>query len=347
MKECCEIKIALTTPYYPPHIGGVEIHVEGLVRQLSKKYNVTVISSNNTRCIEIPYSPIPVSFPGVQADIYHSHVPSPFFAWWVMKKGYSPHVITYHNDVVVPSTVNGYRIPGNVGYLVERVNEKVIVPVLESCDVIIATTKSYAVTSPVLSRFIDKVEVVPNAVDLKKFNCKNVKKQDFVLYVGRLVEYKGLPVLIEAMKKVQKEFDCELIVIGDGEDRARLENLAKNIKARFLGRLPTKEVIGWMQKARVLVLPSFSRLEAFGIVLLEAMACGTPVIASNIAGVREVALEGGLVFDDVDDLSNKILKILTNDSFAKKLSAKGLKSVKNYSWEVVSEKIEKIYLRLV
>jgi glycosyltransferase involved in cell wall biosynthesis len=350
------MEILLATPYFPPHIGGVEFHVRYLASNLSKKHRVRVISSKGdcetVPSINIPYSPIPISFPRIRADIYHSHVPSPFFAHRIFKLGLDPHIITYHNDVAIPQVVNGLRIPGILRKTIERINEKILTPVLESCDVIIATTRSYALTSPVLSRFMDKVVIVPNGVDTEKFTpgIRVDEREQVVLYVGRLVEYKGLTILLKAMSEVQRFLDAKLVVVGEGEDRKRFERFAERlaINAVFTGKLPDFEVQQWMKRARVLVLPSFSRLEAFGMVLLESMASGTPVIASSIPGVRDVAADGGLVFSDTEDLSQKIMFMLEDDRIALKLSRKGLKAVnEKYSWDKVSENIEKIYLKVV
>jgi len=355
------VRIVFTTPYYPPHIGGIEIHVKHLASFLSKKHEVKVISSTGSssrdvevlklRCLNLPYSPIPFSFPKLEADVYHSHIPSPFFARMISKEKLSPHIITYHNDVLVPEVVDGYEIPYLGREFIERFNERISIPLLDSCDTIIATTSSYALTSPILSRFMEKIEVIPNGVDTKRFRPGETERETIVLYVGRLVEYKGVDVLLRAMKIVQEDLrEARLVIIGDGEDRERLEELSKKlgVEAEFKGKLPDESVSTWMKKARVLVLPSFSRLEAFGIVLLEAMASATPVIGSNIPGVRDVAIEGGLTFSDTDDLAKKIMEVLSNDRLAEKLSRKGLKAVKEkYSWEIISRKIEKLYLSLI
>jgi glycosyltransferase involved in cell wall biosynthesis len=269
-----------------------------------------------------------------------------------MKKGCKQHIITYHNDVVVPERVDGIKIPKFVAKWIERKNEELIKPVLDSAEVIIATTRSYAETSPILKDYMHKIEIVPNAVYVRDFQpgIDAGEREPIVLYVGRLVEYKGLPVLIRAMKNVQSKIESRLVVVGDGEDRKRFEELARKlgVKAEFKGRLPDKEVKEWMRKSRVLVLPSRSRLEAFGIVLLEAMASKTPVIASDIPGVADVAREGGLTFETEEDLSRHIIELLTNNEFATSLGSKGRNAVEQkYDWEIVIDKIEKIYSDLV
>jgi len=354
------MKIAMASPYYTPHIGGVEVHTRNLVEGLRKRgYDVTSISSTGSDivipCINIPYCPIPISFPDVSADVYHSHVPSPFFAIRLAKLALhykKPYIVTYHNDVVVPSKVNGYTIPLLFGRKIEEMNASLVKPVLEKADTIIATTHSYAETSPLLSEFIQKIRIVPNAVNLGEFTPGKIagEREPVVLYVGRLVEYKGLSLLIRAMADVQKEIKARLVVVGEGEDRRVFEELAAKlgVNAMFTGRISKKEVVNWMRRARTLVLPSFSRLEAFGIVLLEAMACSTPVMAANVPGVSEVASGGGFAFSDRKELVEKLKLLLTDDKLATKLGRMGRKAVEiKYTWEIVVSRVEKIYGELL
>ncbi len=354
------MKVVMASPYYPPHIGGVEIHTKNLVEGLKHRgHEVITISSIGSDivvpCVGIPYSPIPLKFPDVNADIYHSHVPSPFFAIRLAElaaRYKKPHVVTYHNDVVVPSRVNGYRLPAVFGRKIEGANASFVKPVLEKADMILATTRSYAGTSSILLEFIRKIRIVPNAVNPEKFVPGEIagEREPTVLYVGRLVEYKGLSLLIKAIADVQKEIKTRLVVVGDGEDRRTFEELALKlgVDAVFTGKIPKKEVVEWMRRARVLVLPSFSRLEAFGIVLLEAMACSTPVMAADIPGVSEVASEGGVTFSDDKELVKKLKLLLTDDRLATKLGKMGRTAVeRKFSWKVVLDKIEKIYGELL
>jgi len=350
------MKIALTTPYYPPHIGGIEVHVKTLAEKLKRNgYEVEVISSTGRDevihlrripSIPIPYSPIPIFFPDLDADVYHSHIPAPFFARRIKDK---PHIITYHNDVVIPERVSGIRIPRFLADRIEKMNKKLVTPVLDRAEIIIATTKSYAEASPILNEYMNKIEIVPNGVDLDRFNGGSDagKRGAIVLYLGRLAEHKGLHILIKAMSVVQDVVESVLVVIGEGEDRKAFEFLAKQlgVNIEFKGGIAYNEVVAWLKKARVLVLPSQSRLEAFGIVLLEAMACKTPVIASKLPGVIEVARDGGLIFEDETDLAEKLIEVLTNESLATSLGLKGRRAVEEkYSWDLIlRDRIERIY----
>jgi len=347
------MKIAQITPYYPPHIGGVEIHVKELSERLSERHQVKVVSSCGNGggdvtvitvpSINFPYSPIPITFPRLEADIHHSHVPSPTFAFRARDK--HPHIVTYHNDVVVPSKVNGLVVPGFVASSIEKLNEKLVRPVLEKAELIIATTESYAETSEVLKEYLYKVEIVPNAVDVSLFQPVE-EKEPYVIYVGRLVEYKGLGMLIEAMREVQVHEDIQLVVVGDGEDRKRFEMMASKhgLNARFTGRVGLEKLRNLISRAEILVLPSFTRLEAFGIVLLEAMACKTPVLAFDTPGVSEVAKHGGYVFSTTSELAQLILELHADEGLRRSLGEKGRKAVEEkYSWDVVVDRIEALY----
>lgn len=337
------MKVVQITPYYPPHIGGVEIHVRNLVKALSESHEVLVVSSTGgdvvVPSIDIPYSPIPLRFEDIQADVFHAHVPSPFFAHLYREK--KPLIVTYHNDVVIPERVSGVRIPGGAARIAELLNERVVREVLERADAIIATTLDYAITSPVLRDYMEKLHVVPNGIWVNDFEY-TTDKENYLLYTGRLVEYKGLGRLISALK----ESDQRLVVAGDGEDKESFERLARKlgVNAEFLGRVSYEALKKLMAKARALVLPSKTRLEAFGIVLLEAMASGTPVIACNTPGVRDVAIHGGLVFDTEWELRDIIERL--DDRLVRKLGRMGRRYAELHDWSLVARRVEEIYMQV-
>jgi glycosyltransferase involved in cell wall biosynthesis len=261
-----------------------------------------------------------------------------------MEKNCKPHIITYHNDVVVPARVDGRHIPDFTSRWIEYKNEELVKPVLDKADVIIATTRSYAETSPILKEYLGKIEIVPNAIHVDNYTpgVDAGERDKIILYVGRLVEYKGLNTLIKASRAI----DAKVIVIGDGEDRNRFEVFSRKlgVNIEFKGRVSFEELREWIKKARILVLPSKSRLEAFGIVLLEAMACKTPVIASKIPGVEEIARNGGYVFEEEEELTLYISELLENDNIATKLGRRGRnKVIQEYDWNNILNKIQRIY----
>ncbi|MBE8539912.1 glycosyltransferase [Geoglobus acetivorans] len=338
------MKIAQITPYAYPHIGGVEIHVKNLSKALRLRHDVVTISSNSgevvLRSIPVPYSPIPIQKVSVEADVYHAHVPSPFFARMYVDEG--PFVVTYHNDVEVPERVSGYTMPRFFASLSESVNWKITREILDKADAVIATTLDYALTSPVLKEYAGKLHVIPNGIWVDDF-AYSKEKEDFILYTGRLVEYKGLGTLLNALEGLGEK----LVVAGDGEDRQYFESLArkKNVDASFLGRIAYSELVELMRRAKALVLPSKTRLEAFGIVLLEAMASGTPVIAYNTPGVRYVAGHGGFVFRNERELREIIENL--DERTVIKAGKRGRKFAERHDWSIIARMVEKLYMSLV
>ncbi len=346
------MKILQISPYFPPHLGGVEYHVKELADGLTKRGHEVSIASSCGKCknefiripsIDLLYAPLPLKRIRLDADVYHSHIPSPLFAFMLRKA--SPHVVTYHNDVVIPGRLNGCSFPRWFGKSLEWLNRKLVQPVLDEADVVVATTKSYAETSPVLKNYLHKIRIVPNAVDISAYPRESIK-ENYVLYAGRLLTYKGVGSLLSAMREVQKRADLRLVLVGDGYDRRNLEELAARMKvrAKFTGRLERKRLIDTLSRAEMLVLPTNNRLEAFGIVLLEAMACETPVLAFDTPGVNEVAVEGGRVFSSTEDLADSILELHENETLRKSLGRRGRQAVEEkYSWERVLDKIESVY----
>jgi glycosyltransferase involved in cell wall biosynthesis len=346
------MKIIQISPYFPPHVGGVEYHVKELAEGLVKRGHHVSVASSCGRwtgelviipSIDLFYSPMPIRIPNLDADVLHSHIPSPLFAF--MLRHQSPHVVTYHNDVIIPEMVNGHALPRPFGTTLEKINEKMVRPVLDEAEIVIATTKSYAETSPILKDYIDKLRIVPNAVNVSLYP-KDREKKNYVLYAGRMVSYKGIESLLFAMKEVQKRIDLELVLMGDGADRSSLELMAAQLglKARFAGRLERSMFIDTISRAEMLVLPTQSRLEAFGIVLLEAMACETPVLAFDTPGVNEIALNGGCVYSSIDELAGLIQELHEDEAKRQMMGRKGRKAVEEiYSWKSALDLMESVY----
>ena len=200
---------------------------------------------------------------------------------------------------------------------------------LKHVDRIYVASRSIAEQSAYLGDYMDKVEVIPFGISMNEYDSaerfpiladkltdpKNVK----VLFVGRLVYYKGIDVLIEAMAKTN---GAELFVIGGGELDEALKNRAKELgiadKVHFLGRVDNRDLLAAFSDCDMFVLPSVSRAECFGIVQMEAMVYGKPVINTSLpTAVPEVSLDGvtGLTVKpgDVDGLADAINKLVENE----------------------------------
>jgi glycosyltransferase involved in cell wall biosynthesis len=187
--------------------------------------------------------------------------------------------------------------------------------VLERADAIIAASPNYVESSPVLRRFNDKCRVIPFGVPLAQFDCFDPEEvariralfgPRIVLGVGRLIYYKGFEHLVRAMKKV----DGHLLIVGEGPLRGALEDEARRAgvggRVTFLGRV--EDAVPYYRAADVFALPSVARSEAFGIVQLEAMACGKPVVNTR--------LDSGVTFVSVDGLTGLTVPPADSESLA-------------------------------
>ena len=199
-----------------------------------------------------------------------------------------------------------------------------------------------------------KIIVIPNGVDTGKFYpIENVKKiNNSLLYVGRIDKRKGVDFLIRSMLSViQQNPEVKLFVGGKGQllpelKKYIIENgLHENIK--FIGFIPEDELNEWYNKVKCVVVPSV--FEGFGITVIEAMAAGTPVIGTNVDGIKSIIKNkenGYLVeYGNTDSLANVIINVLRNDN--SKVIHIGLKTIEDeYDWKAISNETEDIYEKL-
>ncbi len=182
------------------------------------------------------------------------------------------------------------------------------------------------------------------------------KKQNFILYVGRLTKEKGIKCLIKAFKILDDRNikDIKLIIVGEGPKRKKLEKFTNELciskKVIFLGPVEHSKLKVIYQNSLVLILPSIVK-ENFGLVILEAMSQGTPVITTNIGGQKELIIDGynGLLFTpgDYEDLSKKIGMILTDYEYGIMLSKNSINFSKNFSKEKHINEIEKLFKKII
>ncbi|MBN1932744.1 MAG: glycosyltransferase [Desulfobacterales bacterium] len=293
--------------YDPPVKGGIEGHINILANGLKEKgIQVKILISNirpnlekaminDIPVIKVPElgrvssAPLNPNFPywlrklGQNADLLHFHFPNPTgelsFLFSGLKK---KTVVTYHSDIVRQTVLEKFYYPFMNNFLIKA-------------DKIISTSPHYICSSKILSKFKAKCEVIPLGIDLAEYNsntCVNLPvefagtkrgKPFIILFIGKFRYYKGVHVLIKAMKDLE---EARLLLIGTGPMEKHLRRSVSefqvNKNVRFLGEVSDTEKIKHLHACDVLVLPSIYRSEAFGIVLLEAMACGKPIITTEI-----------------------------------------------------------------
>ncbi len=253
-------------------------------------------------------------------------------------------IVHYHSDIFRQK-------------ILEIFFKTLVLNTLKRAQKILVSNPNLIKNSSYLRKFPEKCEVIPFGVDLSKFEkfdereVENLKKQygDFVLFVGRLNYYKGLEYLIEAMKDIK----ANLVIIGEGPVKKNLKSQISNLKIEnrvfFLPHSNEKELINFYRACQVFVLPSIFKSEAFGIVLIEAMACGKSVISTEVGtGTSFVNQDGvtGFVVPPKDSqaLAQAIKKILENKKLAQEFGQNAKKRAEaEFSLKLMLEKTAKIY----
>jgi len=179
---------------------------------------------------------------------------------------------------------------------------------------------------------------------------KYVISRPYLLFIGRLEQKKNVLGLIEAfniLKKLGEYKDLKLVLVGRpgykfGSIEEKIKEYGLENSVLVLGWVPQKDLAYLLNGAEAFVLPSF--FEGFGLPILEAMACGTPVLASNRASIPEVAGGAAELFDpkNTEDMVNSIKKVLSNKEHKEELIEKGLERVKNFSWQKCSRETLKV-----
>ena len=322
--------------YFAPSRGGIESHLRDLCSELNESVDLKVIVANDSirrargsvdgidvlrlpRMMTLASAPICpsmiASIRSEHADIVHLHLPNPAAAIaCLLARPSAAIVITWHSDIVRQRRLVRLYRP------IERL-------LLRRCAAIVATSPAYIASSPVLREHADRCHLIPFGISAEEFaedrvdhaTVRELRRRfgpKIVLSVGRLVHYKGIKFLIRAMAKV----DARLVIIGDGPLRAELEReaAANGVFDRviFLGEVDDN-LVNYYHASDVFALPSCERSEAFGIVQLEAMASGVPVVNTSIdTGVPYVSPDGVTGFTvaprNSDEMAAALNRLLNN-----------------------------------
>ncbi|MCK4546054.1 MAG: glycosyltransferase family 4 protein [Candidatus Eisenbacteria sp.] len=187
-----------------------------------------------------------------------------------------------------------------------------------------------------------RIAVIHNGIDLSRYRPETRRRfpEPSVVYLGRLKKYKSIDLVLRAMKRVLEKIpEAKLTIVGDGDDRPRLEKIAREISmtgsVRFTGRVSEREKIGILQSAQVVVNPS--RKEGWGVTVIESNACGAPVIASDVPGLRDAVQDGktGILvgYGDERSLASSVVVMLRNPRVREQFSRRAIAWARGFSWD--------------
>lgn len=283
--------------YFPPTYGGIEQHINEVVHSStgiqfsvltsSRSRKFVVDDDDGVRIIRTPEYFRPVSTPITPkwssllrrsgADLLHFHMPNPFGElMYLTSRTPTPMIVSYQGDIVGRRALVPLFKPFQRKFL-------------EHARLVVVSNPGM-IDSPILSDFEEKCRIVPFGVDPNRWKARPIQSDEIrdrfdppiTLFVGRLAHYKGLDFLVEAMKSI--EGSC--LIVGDGPRRQEVETRIANAgltnRVHLVGHLAESDKTSYYHAADLFVLPSTSRAESFGIVMLEAMACGVPVVSTEL-----------------------------------------------------------------
>lgn len=350
MSKKRNIRVVHLGKYYPPDKGGIENVTQNIAEGIaSKRFLITVICFKSTKIkknksppfVRILRAPVLATIKsqpiGIRyfflclyyikrSDIVHLHAPNLLASMSILFLNKKTRLITHwHSDII------------NKGLL-----EKIVAPLqnilLNKSDTILVTSKAYFNSSKTLAPYKNKIDIVPIGIPDISVGIKNhklpldlekkIEGKKIILSVGRLVHYKGFELLIHASKFLSP--NTIIIIAGNGPLKMVLKNLVLHTKSSdrilLLNKISTDHLHALYKKASLFCLPSINRSEAFGVVLLEALAFGLPIISTKIKGSGTSWVnkheETGLVVKNNDSKSIALAcnRILNSKSLRNKFS---------------------------
>lgn len=353
--------------FLPPVVGGMETSIYEICSSLSKLGNMQIrlvgANTENKRVHEVVNpnfettklanfreifsTPILRGIRDEVADfdpqIIHLHLPNPYISYF-LKSPKQPLVITYHCEILTYPTLLKMYSP-------------ILNQALSSASRIIATSEQVIDHSPFLKNYKSKCTVIPLGIPRpalleSKVESEKIKSrhgQNLILFVGRLVPYKGLFDLISAMKTVEGK----LLIAGNGPQKDELISFAKQNeleeKVEFLGFVSDHDLKNYFQAARIVALTSLDEREAFGMCLVEGLSYAKPLVTTRVpSGVQFVNKDGysGLSADvgNVPQISQALSRLLTDPTLWQKFSNQAIEHFnKNFEIGAVAKEYQRVY----
>ena len=338
------MKILQISPTYSG-IGGIAQHVRGLENYLEQTGNfVDVLSSNNSFTLPIKglknpsfmlSSSLKVKFMK-KYDIIHAHnIPSAK----AMKNAKGKKILSLHG-------IFSQQVDELHGKTTGTMSKKYENNALKWADAITVVSKE------AFDYYVNlgyPVFQIPNAIDISSLTSnKDRRYQKQIIFAGRLSHEKGINLLIELAHKLP--FESDLIILGSGPEEKRIQNLIKTQKnVHFLGYQNKEKTISLIRGSDLLIQPSLQ--EGISSTILEAMACNTLVVATNIGGNKELITDNETGFlvnsNSTSQIIEKINYVLSNPLKSKVITNNAFTYVKQYDWNVIGKKYLNLYQKIL
>jgi len=290
---------------------------------------------------------------GQEFDLIHAH--------WLIPQGLVAVLAARISGTAVPviCTSHGADLFALRGSIWERIKQFVVA----SSSGLTAVSRTMRERLLTMSDKMDRIRVIPMGVDLERqfVPLPGKRRRKSLLFVGRMVEKKGLRYLIKAMPVVLENHpEANLVIAGSGPEEASMSRLVATLglseQVRFVGALQNREIPALYQASELVVFPSIvardGDQEGFGLVLVEAMGCECAVIASDLAAIRDIIIDGktGLLVPEKDSaaLAQKITYLLDNPLFRSALARDGRDFVlERYDWRNIAAQYEAFFTELI
>jgi len=326
------LKIGIVTPTYHPYPGGVPEHVYHTCVELGRL-------GHDVRAVDVRMrAKVRRMLQAARFDVLHLHEPlMPTLCLSVLAEAEVPLVGTFHAN---NEGALGYRLfRSYLGHYIDKLDARIAV--------------SAAAVQTVSRHFGGEYTIIPNGVDIERFSATTPAHDEgtfTILFVGRLEPRKGAKYLLRAMPRILREVPhARLVVVGSGPMSGYYRShLPDGVEDRvvFTGRVSGEALTRHYAEANVFCSPAMGG-ESFGIVLIEAMAAGAAVVASDIAGYRDVVRDGatGLLVHrgDPDSIAAAIIRLARDDGLRQRLIESAGSEVRQYSWDRVTGRILDIY----
>jgi len=364
------MRIARIIEYFPPHIGGMERH--GLIlsqEQAKLGHDVEIFIGVGDRSLF--KKTFKASFQFLPP---YSKTRRFWFNFWTYNKVKKIHkknpynIIHLHGDFIEAyfggKLSKKLSIPAVIT-IHAGLNKRLLKPknaeYFKNIAKIICVSNEIAEDLKIVGVPESKFETISSGIDLNEFKSVDENKitalryqyhKPIIISVGVLRINKGFKYLIESFREVKEKFNTAiLLIIGDGPDKSKLEEQAKNIgNIYFLGRQNHDKVIEYLKAADIFVLASVSTVgdrEGTPTVVMEAMAAGLPVIATNVGGIADLIEDGknGLITDSghTEKLAAAIIELINNPDLIQKMAAQNLEDVKLRDWPIIARRIDDVY----